>query len=682
MPPPPQTQLRPLLTGAAPILVASCAEPMLPASTDQALGASDLEAVAVDAAEIEEPELHEQYLEVLPDTGLRVHVYTFVNGQGARETVAVDAERGAAIDLAGARAAEASALAARCGRVDRALCDAMAAAGGSTLPVVIWLVHAEQDEDRGLAQRDAAAFARARDAAIAARRATVARVVTGLESALGRSGLGRSRFAPVLTGDLSVAEIQAVASQPEVGAVMLGGREVSQDLAGSLTMSNWSNAPTYDGTGIPVGILELGRPDVVTDLPTLGVRDPTGATDAHARLVAGIIANTTATPGYANDATLYIANRMSTDTEIDDLDWALGAVSGSPTLVNNQSWHFTYERTLTTLSARDRYLDYLTRGYALFYSTAASNADARYVVHKGYNIVTVGAVYSNGLIVDGNAPAAEVTPTGCLPLGSSYVSTWQNGVPQELPHLVTDGGCVTAVGTTMAGTSFAAPGVTGMAAGLGELAPALLSWPEAMKAILVASPHARATFSPDGCEWRTSRPSGGGSCTVADGRDGTGIVDGLRARRMAGVHANPPTRHRWAHDFGYITRNDFRASSPHFFSTTYRAEGTPSCTPLNERMRVVLAWDSDASCTAGDASSCTDTLDMDLDILVYEEPGGALIGQSATTVNSYEHVDIPIRGSTLGCGGADWHYRIEVRLSNYSATAGESTYYGIAWHAY
>jgi len=645
--------------------------------------ASALEVIAVDATSIEAPELHEQYLEYLPDTGKRIRVYTFINGLGEKEVVAVDEARRAQTDLEAARGAEAAALSARCGRIERALCEQMASAR-APIPVVVWLIHPEADADRDLAERDNSAFTTAREAAINARRRTVERVATRIERTLGRVALTRSRFAPVLAGRLTSAEISRVAADLEVGAIMRGGDEISEDLAASLALSNWSSSPTYDGTGVSVGILEVSRPDMVTQLPPLVIRNPTGATSAHARLVAGIIANTSPTPGYANGASLYIANRVPTDTDINDLDWALTAVAGAPTRVNNQSWHFEYERTLTTLSPRDRYLDYLTRTYALFYSTASSNTDDRHVVHKGYNIVMVGATYGNGLIVDGIVPAGDLG-CGLEVLMPPYVSTWRNGVPQELPHLVTDGGCITAVGTTNAGTSFAAPGVTGMAAGLGELNSSLLSWPEAVKAILVASPDRSSVQSPDGCAWRSSRPTGSSSCTVADGRDGTGLVDGARARAMAEVRSGLGTQHMSAHDYGFINTASFESTGQNFLTNEHYAEAAPSCVPQNNlRLRVVLAWDSDASCTAGSASSCTDALNMDLDLRVYEEPGGTLVGQSSTTANSYEHVDVPIRGSTSGCqpSGNPWHYRIEVRYANYSPSATRSTYYGLAWHAY
>jgi hypothetical protein len=75
---------------------------------------------------------------------------------------------------------------------------------------------------------------------------------------------------------------------------------------------------------------------------------------------------------------------------------------------------------------------------------------------------------------------------------------------------------------------------------------------------------------------------------------------------------------------------------------------------------------------------------MNLDLLVYDWVTGALVagGQSTTTGNSYEHVDIPIRAPANGCVpfGFGYQYRIEVRLTNWASVPSDRfTYYGLAW---
>lgn len=641
---------------------------------------TDIEAIARGRVTLDAPQLHEEYVRELLDTGRRLRVFTYIDGRGGKETVAIDEAARTAVDLQAAVADEERALHRRCGKLNRALCDelAHAAASAEPIPVVVWLAHPEGDLDRAMAEHDPIGFEMARNASVNARRATVDGVASRIERVLGRRAFERSRFAPVLAGQLSRAEIAAVAADAEVGAVLLGGRDPVQDLAHSMSLAGWSSDTAYDGSGINVGVLEMYRPDVVSQLPPLTIRLPAGATDAHSRLVTAMIANTTTTPGFANAATMFIANLTSPDipiTDVSDVDWA----HAQATRIHNQSWHFPSERTTESLSARDRYLDYMTRVHALFYSTAASNRDDRLVVHKGYNIVTVGATYTDGSIVDGTQP--DNCSTGNP--GTAYVSTWRNaGGGQELPHIVANGTCISAVGlTNWSGTSFSAPQIAGMAAGLVEYRSALTIWPEALKAIILASPRPGLP-TPDGCPWRF-RKDASGNCTLNDGRDGTGLVNGVGALNMAATRssAGPPVQR--GHDYGYITKGSFDPSTRFLTTAVHYAQGQYGPCPISlDHLRVVLAWDSKVSCTAGDPSSCTDVLEMDLDLLVYEEPGGYLIATSSTTVNSYEHVDVRIQGRTGHCypTGTNWSYRIEVRLSNYtSLPASASTFYGIAW---
>lgn len=635
------------------------------------------EAVALEAVRIDEPTLHERYVRQLPETNRRLHVHTYVNSQAEKETIAVDEATLDVVDLALALEDETRAHSARCGVLDRALCDVLGSLPSTdTVPVVIWLRHDYRDVDSTLAAVDPIGFERALEETAQRHRAVADSARARLEAALGRSALSRSDYVPMLSGRLTAAEVQVVAADPQVGAVRLTGGEIVQDLADSLSLAGWSIHPSYDGTGVKVGILEPDRPDDVSELPPLTIRDPSGPTSAHARLVTGIVANTTATAGFANDANLYIANRMATDTGSQDVDWAVFQQAA----VHNQSWHRNPDDRGTDLSARDEYLDFMTRTFRVLFITAASNSDAYPVVHKGYNIITVGSTYNDGSIVDGSWSDSCGLP-------SSYVSTWQNDANgQELPHITALGSCISAVSLTdWSGTSFAAPAVTGMAAGLVESNSQLLMQPEALKAILLASPIQREANSPDGCPWRFSSLSGSGSCTIGDGRDGAGLVNGARARQMAGTRSTGFPAAQYAHDFGFVNRSNFDPST-HLLTTKHYARGPASCSPLPYLLRVVLAWNSNASCTFGNDKMCSDNLEMDLDILVYEEPGGTLVGQSSTTTNSYEvAADVPIRGQLGSCSpaGPNWYYRIEVRLSNYdSVPTNAGTNFGLAWQWY
>ena len=391
--------------------------------------------------------------------------------------------------------------------------------------------------------------------------------------------------------------------------------------------------------------------------------------------MAGVLANTTMDPGFANAATPYVANLIFGDSDIEDVDWAVG----QGTFVNSQSWNFTAEGTSDLFSGRDQYLDWRTRNNRMLFVTSAGK-DTSYVAHKGYNLLVVGGAWSDGTIANGAAPSVD--STNCS--GAMYTSNWVNdSLGQELPHLTGPGGCTSAVGITDYGVSIAPAAVAGMAAGLTEYDSDLDGWPEALKAILMASPNGYGGSTPDGCTWGSS----GTGCLTPDGRDGTGLVHGTNALNMASNHQPPDSFSdiaRYGYDFGFVDKSDFGASVPHLMSGTHYVEASAGC-PSFEHLRVVLVWDSTVGCSAGNSSSCSDDLDMDLDLRIYEEPGGSLVSYTSSTVNSYEQMEeVLLRGSSVNCvpSGTAWYYRIEIALSNYSSVGSESTYYGLAWHTY
>ncbi|MBX3248356.1 MAG: S8 family serine peptidase [Myxococcales bacterium] len=408
---------------------------------------------------------------------------------------------------------------------------------------------------------------------------------------------------------------------------------------------------------------------------SLNIRSTGGFTfdSPEATFMAGLLANTTSDPGFANAAQLHVANFVLGDSEASDIDWAVAQGA----FIHSQSWAYVAETQNATFSGRDQYLDWRTRESARLYVLSAGNDDADEMHHKGYNLLVVGGVWSDGLIADGAPPGADSCTTA-----SSYRSTWRNDAAgQELPHLVAPAGCTQAVGLEYAGSSVIPPAIAGIAAGITEYETSLQGWPEALKAILMASPDAAGNASPDGCPWGTY----GVSCAGSDGRDGTGLVHGENARSMA-ANRQPGTftPARFGYDLGSMAKSDFSSSSPHLFSTTHYAQAAAGC-PSFENLRIVLAWDSNVTCTAGSTGSCTDTLGMDLDLRVYEEPGGTLVAQSSSTTNSYEHVeDLLIRGPQGNCTptGSLWYYRIEIALANYSSVTSETTFYGLAWHTY
>lgn len=634
------------------------------------------------AASIDNPAIHEAGWRYLPHTDRRLWVATVVNDRAEKALVGFD-EDGEPVDLEPVIAEEQRAQLDACGKLGAELCERIG--DGERKLVAIWLRLDEPEPDRQLTSKDPALFERdvARFEAAIGRR--LAAIAPELERMVGAK-LERSTTAPVLWAELDDAQLARIEASPEVGWVELTGGLGEDDLATAKTLTVWTTpGPEHDGTGVPVGVLEMDAPDDTTYLPSHTLRVPTDTTASHARYVTAVIANTggsTAT-GFANEAQIHIANRSPADSE-GDIDWA----GNQGARAHNQSWHYGTEEISYLLSARDRYLDYNVRNYARFYALAAGNViygdgetDIELVNHKGYNLVTVGATYQDRTIVDGD------NPDWCAPLTDPWTSTFRNpdgvaalALRQELPNISAPGSCLWLADGWSSGTSVASPVVTGIVAGLMEDNPALMSWPEAVKAILLASPTGTSNNSPDGCPWRYS--SSTSSCNLLDGRDGTGLVNGARS----GLMAEPPNKlrdnlaSRLGHDYGFVQASQFTQNGNQFTSQ-WHARGGNQCFFFNRRLSVGLAWDSKVACTG---TSCTDALEMDLDLLVYEEPGHTLIAQSSTTGNSYEYVNLPIRDDLSQCwpAGANWHYEIVVRLANKAAIpATASTYFGLAWQA-
>jgi len=157
---------------------------------------------------------------------------------------------------------------------------------------------------------------------------------------------------------------------------------------------------------------------------------------------------------------------------------------------------------------------------------------------------------------------------------------------------------VTAEGITGNGTSGAAPQVAGASAQLQEYAPALQIAPEAIRSILMAG----ANENVDG-----GRLDLGDS---VDDRDGAGELNIVAAHFIASnpvQGGNTPAAYGYA--FDSMTKTNTLAGTWH--ADVFHAVHSVT----NGRLRVVLNWDSTATCTNPtlDTYSCaTDTLDADL----------------------------------------------------------------------
>ncbi len=453
-------------------------------------------------------------------------------------------------------------------------------------------------------------------------------------------------LAPVVYADLNKSQIKAIQGLKAVVALYHLPRKAFNDLDNSVAISKADDAHTlgFGGKGIDVAVWEPG-PDVTTELVIDGRYDTStsASTSTHARLTHAVIKNKntrSASTGYAPTSNLFSANSY----DLDALRWA---VIDTECTVISQSFHRDEEQTSDSLSYDDIYKDWLILHWP--YPTivqASGNGDTstEFVNHKGYNGLVVGSH---------NDTATAMASDSILRNPAS------NHGDRELPEICANGTGVTSCGTTMSGTSFAAPAVAGAAAVIQGVDTTLRRWPEGCRAILMA---AAETNVKDNSWWRDV--SNG-----TDGADGAGALNVLHAARITQNRKgrnNATSTRGW--DVGTLTPGDFGADGRSTFSYFVNVPHytIPILNLLGPRhIKVVLAWDSLVS-TMFFGIPIASRLGIDLDLHLLDSRGND-VAFAQSWDNSYEIVDFDgIPGET---------YEIKIRW--YSGTG--STWFGIAW---
>ena len=271
-----------------------------------------------------------------------------------------------------------------------------------------------------------------------------------------------------------------------------------------------------------------------------------------------------------------------------------------------------------------------------------SPPESERVNHKGYNTISCGNHDDTATAMSGSS----VFNNPDSPHGD-----------RELPEISANGTDVTAVGITKSGTSFAAPAVAGVAALIQQISPTIKSWPEGMRAVLLAS----AKRNVNGGTWWADVSS------RADASDGAGALDADSARSIALTRVfrnNSPTARGW--DVGTIRNEDF---DPNTFLSTFRYWITvPRTGPGDnpETIKVCLAWDSKITSANGTATASQLTVDLDLWV---RDINQQLVGFSSSFDNSYEVVEFD------GLQGATY----EIVVKKFRGT--DQVWYGLAWQS-
>ncbi len=532
---------------------------------------------------------------------------------GAIHQVALN-EQGVETDLTALELEEQTAQMARYGKLEPRLSDLLALASDTApVKVAIWLHEPASDAFERLSPEEGEILLASDDATTAyfegmdfARALFVSQLVVGLRSEFDAAGIEHlaDAYTPVIHATLSAAQIRQLAQREDVERIYLSvDAEPDLDVARQTINAHIVNNLGISGAGVRIAQIEVGG-RVATANPFLAgtVQDGSfvcASASSHSTGVAGILRSTHASVrGIASGATLWAGGSCSGDGgQLQSRSTAAGDW-GARAL--NLSWG---SNTSLVPGDNDKFYDGMVINRARTVVKSAGNRGAACgfegnVTSPGlaYNLITVGNFNDFGTVSwTGDAMS------GC----SSFVDPISQFGDREKPEVAAPGSNITTTSTggtwvnyTNSGTSFAAPMVTGTAALMMQRNAALASWPESVKAILMAS----ATHNIEGAT-RLSEYDGAGAI-VSYNAD-------LLTRRIGG-------------NWGGVSYSCASAADVDMTSMSLVA---------GRKVRIVIAWDNDPAYASYASKPCAD---LDLRVL---NSANATVASSSSWDNTYEVVE-------------------------------------------
>ena len=421
-----------------------------------------------------------------------------------------------------------------------------------------------------------------------------------------------STTAPLVCAKLAKDEILALQEREDVDTIYLSQTlEPEIDTAAPTVRAHKAWNEGYNGTGRKVAIVEGDGVDFSN--PYLNGYMRPGQTDegSHATECAGVAASNHPTyRGVAYGATILSANaeNWTYAAMYEASDWALN--EGADIL----SCSFGYDTNLQ-MDAIDRYYDHVIwENWRAVVKSAGNRGCAQWPFQPDYEITSPGLGW-NVITVGGtnDSDTSEWSDDEQYPC-SSYkdpISTHGDRDKPEVSAVAERiqstepagyGQWITRADDKKAGTSYAAPAVAGEIAVLISKSSTLHAWPEATKAIVMATA-IHDTY--DG--------GAGHGTSYIDDKEGTGTVDVAQAYKTVD--------NGWYGLGSYVTEADFPK-----YVNFYASEG--------EKVRFVVCWDSH---TDWQYDTSKDTLEADLDLSI-RAPNGNSMGGSYSWDNSFETV--------------------------------------------
>lgn len=475
-----------------------------------------------------------------------------------------------------------------------------------------------------------------------------------------------SSYAPMAIVSLTKAQIAKAATSKDNVEILDLFVNVEGELESNIANSN-SGATVvrdslgYTGSGVKLGIIELGHPLALTEYNDLfntakihlatSFETVSESSHLHATRVAAIMIGKGTTYGGVNykgiapNAELYCAQALDTAQ----------LYSSVETLINNGvnainiSMGFGTQTRYTTMNL---WFDHIAYAHDVHIVKSAGN-NSGYITAPGlsYNIVTVGAFTDNNNTMNYQGPStiAEQTLNSSKFSIASYSNYNESSPAPSKPDLVASGTYIYYADlptsySESSGTSFAAPQVTAVMAQLMHAKNSLKVKQDQMKAILCSS----AIFRLSG---DTLEESGAGTANVQYNKQGAGVLNAWLARYIATSGKS---------DSIYMYGNT---------ATVYTYNMTATSSDIY--LRFALTWlKSSTSCTAPSSTSNSNPSDLANYNVTITTPSGAVV--TSSSVNGNLEV-IQLNTATYGYGT----YTVKIQIN----TANNVTnYLGFAWY--